>query len=373
MRSLVVAALCACGPGLAGTEQAYRSPKLQDFAAQLTSASQQQDVASVRALLRDSVTIGGLWFQDIECVKQFSAPGEVRGPRLDALARCLTALDLATSPRIDALPDVAVLTYGPGIELEARFVEGEDGPWLAWIGYVARRDPQDALPTISAAALESLRVAGDRSGGPYAPSAFPELAICPSAYAWLKVCIDGQGAVTGAHVREATSPRTARTFADAVRTWQFRPFMAGSQPTPVCAMVLMAYPGDKEPKVEKLPLPLPVLADDVTNVPSAMVKRVAGETLVAPDAREKTLLQKARIKRVVAAFHYCIDTTGRVSRVLPIRHSGLPRYDRKLVEAIQRWTYQPFVDEGRPVPVCSSVHYIYNQDAGRVHGLSRAR
>lgn len=78
MRRVVLAALlAACGPGLAG-QDTYRNPRVQDFGAQLTQASQKHDVAGVRALLRDSVTIGGLWFADLECAKQFGVAREIR-------------------------------------------------------------------------------------------------------------------------------------------------------------------------------------------------------------------------------------------------------------------------------------------------------
>lgn len=364
--SIVVSVLIGCGPGLRDTEPQYRSPKLHDSAEKLTRASSAHDVAAVRALLRDVVTIGGLWFPDTRCMIEFAAPAEVRGPKLDELARCLATLELKRSELEDALPDVVVLTYGGGIELEARFVEHESGPWLAWIGYSARRDLQDALPTISAATLEALRIDGDPQAPLAGPGTFSELEMKHGAYAWLKVCIDASGAVTGAHVREATSPRTARTFAAATQTWKFRPYMLGSQPAPVCAMVRMAY-AMKEGDREKLPLPLPDGPDTLLRVPHLVLgDRVTGTTMVAPDDIDKLALAKAGRPRLISAFYYCIDETGRVAKVVMLRSSGLPGYDRKIVAAIKRWVYRPFLDEGRPIGVCSSVHFIYSQAHGGI-------
>jgi len=362
MRQLIVAAaLFACGPGLTGVND-YRNPRLHDFAGELASASQQHDTGTIRAMLRDSVTVAGLWFEDVSCTKQFAFPSEVKGPRLDELARCLTTLQLAVSARNDSLPDVLLFTYGPGLELEARLIETEDGPWLAWIGYVARRDMQDALPTVSASALESLRVEGDSQAPLAGPGAFDELAVLKVAYAWMKVCIDGTGAVTGAHVREASSPRAARTFGAAIQTWKFRPFMLGTQPTPVCSMVRMFYPSEKTPDKETLPLPVPEGSGDVVNVPPAMLgKRTAGKILVTPDDMDKVRIQKSRVRKLIAALHYCIDVNGHVSRVRLIRSSGLPRYDARLVKAAEGWAFPPFLDEGKPVVVCSSTHFIYTQ------------
>jgi len=360
-----VALLAACGPGLAPTSDQlqYRDPHLIDVRTELTQASQKHDVKTVRAMLRDSVTIGGLWFADVACMKRFSSPSEVRGPALDELARCLTTLELAPSDRLDALPDVFLLTYRPGIELEARFIDYVDGPWLAWIGYAARRDVADALPTITASTLEALRIEGDAQEPLAGPGAFDELATLGHARAWLKVCIDGSGAVTGAHVREATSPRAARIFGDAAKTWKFRPFVLGSQPTPACSMIAMRYPVDKDdPSPDVLPFPLPDTPNAETNVPiQALGKRVDGRVLIAPDDIDKVRIQKAHVSRVVGAVHYCIDQRGKVVHATLIRSTGLPGYDRKLVAGVGTWVYPPYLDEGKPVSVCSSVHFIYNQ------------
>jgi hypothetical protein len=367
---LVVALLAACGPGLRDARKVeYRNPKLGDFAEQLSHASRTDDVGRIRAMLRETVTIGGLWFEDVKCMVRFGPPGDVRGPALDELARCLTTIDLAVSSRKDALPDVAVMTYGGGLEVEARIVETPDGPWLAWIGYVARRSYQDALPTISGAALEALRLEGEPHAPLGGPATAEELTVMKMAYAWLKVCIDGTGAVTGAHVREASSPRAARVFGAATQTWKFRPFLLRGQPVPVCAMVQMRDPADPPPTHEALPLPLPETSSALANVPSiALGKRVAGVSMITPDDRDKTIIQKARVSRVIAALHYCIDTAGRVDHVTLIRQTGLPDYDRKLVDSVRRWVYKPYLDDGKPIAVCSSVHFVYSQGAGTQPG-----
>jgi hypothetical protein len=358
---LLVALLAACGPGLAG-QDAYRNPRIQDFGAELTQASQQHDVKRVRALLRDSVTIGGLWFADVECAKRFNVAREIKGPALDDLARCLAMLELAPSPRADALPDVVVLTYKPGIEVEARFVDTIDGPWLAWIGYVARRDLGDALPTISGSALEALRVEGDSQAPLAGPGAFDELTTLGAAFAWLKICVDVTGAVTGAHVREASSPRAARVFGAAAQTWKFRPFMLGTQPAPVCAMLRMFYPADAAPEREMLPYPLPDTA--ATNIPAVIMSkmRTGGTILLSPDDRDKVRIQKSKVRKLIGAVHYCTDETGHVVYARTVRASGLPAYDQKLVAGVSKWTFQPFVDDGKPVGVCSAVDFVYTQN-----------
>src|SRR5689334_16240419 len=193
----------ACGAGQHTTPGA---PPTDDFASAFVHASQTDDVATIRHMLGPSVMVAGLWFPDPTCTRELAGPGEVGGGRLDELARCLAGLKLQRSPHQEQLVDVVALTYEPGFEIEARFLDMKDGPWLAWIGYEARRDRADALPTVSPEALEALRVAG--TAAPEVAGLDADIAAMPfhHAYAWLKVCIDTQGNVTGAHVREATSP-----------------------------------------------------------------------------------------------------------------------------------------------------------------------
>src|SRR5438067_6465926 len=96
---LVVGALCvACG-----TTTATRSPGQKlvrattDAAERLAHASQTSDVATIRELLGPKVVLGGLWFPDADCTREFAAPGEIGGGRLDELARCLTTVKLQTA------------------------------------------------------------------------------------------------------------------------------------------------------------------------------------------------------------------------------------------------------------------------------------
>ena len=175
-----------------------------------------------------------MWFADPVCEAEFAAPGDVGGGRLDELARCLALAKVALSPRKDALPDVVVLTYPPGIELEARFADLASGRTLTWVGYVSRHDVADALPTISPDALESLRLAGQRET--------PNADLQPPAYAWVKLCIDGEGTVTSTHVRQATSHKAARELVEATRDWKFKPFVPAGQPLPVCSVLVLGSP-----------------------------------------------------------------------------------------------------------------------------------
>ena len=45
----------------------------------------------------------------------------------------------------------------------------------------------------------------------------------------------------------------------------------------------------------------------------------------------------------------------------PLEGTGLANYDRKLEAALSGWSYRPFVSEGKPIEVCSSVVFVYQQ------------
>ena len=360
-KSLLVLVLGACS--WKGAPEAP-DPGDVDYAAQVATASSFGDVTSIEKLLHGSVANGGLWFNDPECMKQFPVAERIEKDRIHAFAACLAGLKLQRSNRKDMLLDVAVLTYAPGIEVEARIYDDDQGPRLSWIGYESRRDVADGLPSISPGALEALRISGEPHG-PLDPAiaATLELDREPErtlALAWVKVCIDGTGAVTGAHAREATSLRAARVFAAAASTWQFRPFVVNGQALPVCAMVRMVYPPASAPPVESLP----VILDSETPLisPRAMIGlRVSGEYRIQPDMETKRQIQRAGARRISGTFKVCLDASGHVASMQTVRSTGFVGYDQKIQREISHLVYKPYVDEGRPVPVCTGLTYIYAQ------------
>jgi hypothetical protein len=302
------------------------------------------------------VTLGGLWFPDATCQQEFAGTGEIAGGRLDELARCLTTIKLMVSPRKDSLADVAVLTYDPGLEIEARFIDKASGPWLSWIGYEARKDAADALPTITPETLESLRATGQRD--PAVPGIESE--HTKAVYAWVKTCIDAQGKVTGTHVREASSPRAARLFQAAIADWSFTPFAPAGQPLPVCSLVVLGKPLAVALEQARIPLATR-LPDGKLMVATSSLQMTKGRKMLVPDDRTKMAIQRAAVSRLIGTFQLCVDETGKVGDVAMLRSTGAPSYDGEILREIAQWEYEPFVDDGKPVPVCTAVTFIYSQ------------
>lgn len=357
MKLLLAAAVvsAACGPGI---RDAQTPNATRDFATSFANASRVGDVAAVRKMMGPHVTIGGLWFSDPACQQEFAGTGEIAGGRLDELARCLTTVKLAVSPRKDALPDVAVLTYEPGLEIEARFVDQPSGPWLSWIGYEARQDQADALPTISPDTLESLRVAGTRE--PAVSGLEAESQGGHYAYAWVKTCIDAEGKVTGTHVREASSVRAARVLPAAIADWAFKPFVPAGQPMPVCSMVLLGSPLAAALDHARIPFAMHTPEGRIVVAPTSLHLRKGNKVLV-PDDDTKSEMAAYSPARWIGTFALCVDEAGHVGDLLMTKSTRSAAYDAKILREVARWEYEPYIDDGKPVPVCTTITFIYSQ------------
>jgi hypothetical protein len=346
--------LVACGPGIHQTPETFPT---HGFATTFADASRSGDVATLRKMMGPEVTVGGLWFPDPTCQQEFAGGGEIGGGRLDELARCLTTVKLSVSSRKDSLVDVAVLTYEPGMEIEARFIDRPTGPWLSWIGYEARKDVGDALPTITPETLESLRTAGQRDPAIPGVTNEPTTAI----YAWVKTCIDGEGKVTGTHVREASTPAAARLFLAAIADWSFKPFAPAGQPLPVCSLVVLGKPFADVVKSAEIPMPTRMPDNKLMMISPHSLHRISGNRLVVPDDKTKTAIHNAGISRVVGTYQFCINEAGHIGDLAMLRSTGVPPYDAEILREISHWEYAPYVDEGKVIPVCTAVTFVYTQ------------
>lgn len=361
---LVVAG--GCGPGL-------KVPDAREAAkASMTGAA--GDPAAVAKLLHDSVTVGQLIFDDATCAAAFP-PGEVRKEKFGELARCLAALKLQPSTREDGLGDVAVMSYGPGFEVEARILQQGSRSQLTWIGFASQDAGSPSVPTLDAAAFEALRATGQRVPVLDAATARTiDAEISPTdpedvAMVWLKICLDEIGNVTLIDPYMPRSYVAMEAFIATAQTWTFRPFVYAGTAQSVCSMVRMAHPADKAPPVETLPLPpppskskRPALSIGQRQFHTLMEgKRIAGERFIVPDAETKSLVAQIRGAKVRGTFRLCLDEAGRVESVLPMKSTGLPAYDRDLLAGMYRWRYSPYAIDGKPVPVCTAVTFIYSQ------------
>ncbi len=323
-------------------------PEIDRAADRLVDAAVDGDAATIRGVLGEAVTSGGMWFDDGACREQFGEAGAIPEEELEGFATCLATLPLARGARESETPRVAVLEYQPGIELEAAF---DTRARLIWIGYSGRRGAGDVLPTITGETLEALR---EGSRGVVAET---------EGTSWLKVCLDSQGKVRAVHPRSTTSTEALEAALAIAKEWKFRPFTLGGRPAAVCAMAALADPGGEDVTRAVLPLSLPDAFSAAIVMPA---QRIAGALNVVPDDADRIKIAQSGgmlERHVRATFQLCIDPDGAVAGLTMMETSGYPRYDEKIARSIAGWKYKPVEIDGSLVTVCAAISIIYIQKA----------
>ena len=361
----------------------------------LSAAIRAKNVAGITAVLGTKFTNNGMWFPDAACTKRFESGGEIHGVELGVFARCLAGLKLQMTTRKAALRDGGLLTVDPGIEIELAF----QGDTLRWIGFPSQSGADRALPMLTAEALEALRTKGTTVVDTQVARKLDlELAQTRAlvATAWIKVCLDPKGEITRLTAMQSTSSTASEAFLAAVTDWKFKPFTIRGTPLAACSASLLAYPGTRAPLVEAYPSSLAPSApitrtydfedDDFEimggliggpmgpppppppppppsqTVPPSLLEnlRISGTKTIVPDAPTKATMVQANKGKVIASMKLCIDDKGTVASVSQLKSSGYPAYDRKILAEMRRWIYKPYKQNGRAVPVCTAVTFIYD-------------
>ncbi len=100
------------------------------------------------------------------------------------------------------------------------------------------------------------------------------------------------------------------------------------------------------------------------NVPPTMLEgsRIAGEKMIVPDDVTKTEIQRSGKDKIIGSFKICLSAAGAVSDVKMLKSTGFPAYDNKILGKMRNeWKYRPYAVNGRAVPVCTAVTFIYSQ------------
>lgn len=98
-------------------------------------------------------------------------------------------------------------------------------------------------------------------------------------------------------------------------------------------------------------------------VPQVAVEqqRVAGEKEISPDDATKLQMKRDGSSQLIATVKMCLSSDGNVSSLNILKSSGYAPYDQKIQAKMRQWRYKPFLVNGKPVPVCTSVTFIYRQ------------
>jgi protein TonB len=100
------------------------------------------------------------------------------------------------------------------------------------------------------------------------------------------------------------------------------------------------------------------------NVPPTMLEgsRIAGDKNISPDDVTKTEIARSGKDRIIGSFKLCLTVQGTIASVKQLKSTGFPAYDNRILSTIQgSWRYKPYNVNGKAVPVCTAVTFIYNQ------------
>ena len=109
---------------------------------------------------------------------------------------------------------------------------------------------------------------------------------------------------------------------------------------------------------------VPIARAPPQNVPPTLLEgsRIAGEKQIKPDDVTKTEIGRSGKDKVIGSFKLCISNAGAVTQVTQLKSSGFPAYDTKIINKMRtEWRYKPYMVNGKAVPVCTAITFIYTQ------------
>jgi periplasmic protein TonB len=87
-------------------------------------------------------------------------------------------------------------------------------------------------------------------------------------------------------------------------------------------------------------------------------QRISGEKEIQPPNDVATQMARAG-KGTVGVVKMCLTDGGTVKSLTMLKSTNYPAYDNKIKSKMHEWRYRPFMVNGKAVPVCTSVTFIY--------------
>ena len=82
---------------------------------------------------------------------------------------------------------------------------------------------------------------------------------------------------------------------------------------------------------------------------------------ITPPYADKLHMVRSDKSQLIAVVQMCLNKRGTVAQLRLIKTSGYPGHDAKLLRLMRAWTYRPYEVNGRAVPVCTTVTFVYRQ------------
>ncbi len=99
------------------------------------------------------------------------------------------------------------------------------------------------------------------------------------------------------------------------------------------------------------------------NVPPTLLEasRIAGDKMIVPNDVTKTEIQRSGKDKIVGSYKLCLTVEGNIASITQLKSTGFGAYDAKIQAEMRNWRYKPFLVNGKTVPVCTAVTFIYSQ------------
>ena len=94
-------------------------------------------------------------------------------------------------------------------------------------------------------------------------------------------------------------------------------------------------------------------------VAPSQVKLIVGRKNIPPENLDKHALTG---KTIQLSVKVCTDAMGAIFSLQNVQQSGVPEYDAKVMREIREtWRFEPFLVDGKPVPVCATQTFDHTQ------------
>jgi TonB family protein len=99
-----------------------------------------------------------------------------------------------------------------------------------------------------------------------------------------------------------------------------------------------------------------------TNIPPTLLEgsRIRGNLNIAPDDATRAAMRLAGVNGVIGSFRLCIDATGAVASVAPLKSTGFAAYDARILDGMRAWAYKPYLVKGVATPVCTAITFTFS-------------
>jgi hypothetical protein len=88
-------------------------------------------------------------------------------------------------------------------------------------------------------------------------------------------------------------------------------------------------------------------------------QRIKGEREIQPDDPTAIEISRSGATKVIGSFKLCLTAGGYINSITMMRSTGYGAYDQKIQTKMHQWQYRPYMVNGRAVPVCTAVTFIY--------------